>query len=70
MNEDTDFSLLLDSHKGSILYNSSHPLAGRDSKFVLDESIIHPVKDMTSIYYGEDSDTSSKKEETNLGLRK
>lgn len=62
-NDETDFSLFLDSHKGSIFYGANYQIGFRDSKFFLDESIIQADKDNTLVNNGDDSDSSSKKEE-------
>lgn len=71
LGDEIDFSLFLsDSQKNSIFY-SNNPMMYKDSKFILDESIIHPIKSYGGVgtgiggisAEGPDSDSSSKKEE-------
>ncbi|KAL4477672.1 hypothetical protein ABPG74_002822 [Tetrahymena malaccensis] len=75
--DETDLSLLLtDSQKNSIfLGNNQYNF--KDSKFLLDESIIHPVKHLPTangvpLQNGDqiDSDNSSRKGEENVGVMK
>ncbi|KAL4482167.1 hypothetical protein ABPG72_014980 [Tetrahymena utriculariae] len=75
--DETDLSLLLnDSYKNSIFVGNNRQ-SFKDSKFLLDESIIHPVKHLPTVngiplQNGDqiDSDNSSRKGEENIGVMK
>ncbi|EAR94757.1 hypothetical protein TTHERM_00672250 (macronuclear) [Tetrahymena thermophila SB210] len=75
--DETDLSLLLaDSQKNSIFVGNNQQNF-KDSKFLLDESIIHPIKHLPStngvpLQNGDqlDSDNSSRKEEENICVMK